>query len=193
MNKMPAQLHRTNASANSITRRRFVALAAGSATVALASDLSGPRPGSGCDQDRAHSAADGTIGRLRHSRARRGHHRGGRNQCRWRLDRRRWQEVSDRDERRRHGQRPQAGHHAVSPVRHGPAGDRRPRPDQLGRLRAAGAGRRTDQAALDRQRLGRADQGVESLRLPGQSGRPPWRCRSCCRRSSPRKASRSLP
>ena len=44
------------------------------------------------------------------------------------------------------------------------------RPDQLGRLRSAGAGRRTDQAAADRQWLGRADQGVEYLRLPGQSG-----------------------
>ena len=35
MNKVLAKLNRTNASANSITRRRFVALAAGSATVAL--------------------------------------------------------------------------------------------------------------------------------------------------------------
>ena len=36
MNKMPAQLRLANASADSITRRRFVALAAGTASLALA-------------------------------------------------------------------------------------------------------------------------------------------------------------
>jgi branched-chain amino acid transport system substrate-binding protein len=36
MNKMPAQLHVTNGSANAITRRRFVTLAAGTASLALA-------------------------------------------------------------------------------------------------------------------------------------------------------------
>ena len=82
MNKMPAQLDLTNASANSITRRRFVTLAAGSATVALAP----------ISRVRAQAVGVIKIGHIQPltgpsaaygiRATRRGHHRGRRNQCR---------------------------------------------------------------------------------------------------------------
>ena len=143
----PAQFHGTIASVNSITRRRFVALAAGTASLAVAPVSRGRaqaanvikighiQPLTGPSAAYGIRARDGAIIAVEEINA-----AGG------------WtdadgQEVSDRDGVGDMANDPKQAITLVSAIRHGRADDRVLGPTQLGRLCAAGAGRGTDQAA----------------------------------------------
>src|SRR5262249_40843706 len=171
---------KTSLASAAITRRRFATLAAGTATFALAPRRFA-RAQSGAVLKIGHiqpltgpSAAYGIPARVGALMAvvEINAGRGG-------ADRKREEDhfekppagkAEDSQPAQTFVERYQAGDYLVPAIRRRPAGDRRAGADQLGRLRAARAGRRPDQAADYRQRFGRAHQGVEPLRVPGQSG-----------------------